>query len=146
MLVAERGARSGRGSVSVMVVVRLLTSTLDLARVLEGRRETLEGFLCSELAALGRRGTAGGKAQSIQSASSRGVVPGAGVKTKGLLEADESVNVLVGSGLLSSAPGRIGDATVDVVLENVLASNGKGNFVCVGTTDPPRPIAAAIVA
>lgn len=44
VVVAARGAMNGR-DVSVMVVVRLLTSMLDLARVLEGRREMLEGFL-----------------------------------------------------------------------------------------------------
>jgi len=43
-MVAARGAMNGR-EVSVMVVVRLLTSMLDFARVLEGRRERFEGFL-----------------------------------------------------------------------------------------------------
>lgn len=157
VVVFARGAMNGR-DVSVIVVVRLLTSMLDLARVLEGRREMLEGFLCRELAPLGRRGTVGGSAQSIQSASSTGVSLGAEVQTKALFCAEEKANVLlVGAAVVGSSgamllrwvrAGRAGDAMADVVFEKVRLSKGNGNLVCVAMPEPwlLRPIAAAIVA
>jgi hypothetical protein len=97
VMVAARGAREGR-MCSRIELVRV-TSTLLLARLLDGRREMLDGFLRIELAeepvALGRRGTVGGMAHSRKSDSSTGVSPGAGEKVKGAVLLIELEKVVV---------------------------------------------------
>lgn len=141
VIVAARGPTDGR-MCSRMELVRV-TSTLLLARLLDGRREMLECFLRSELAeeplALGRRGTVGGMAHSRKSDSSTGVSPGAGEKVKGAVLLMEFEKVVVRGARLkprleavaesSSSPagavmeragtGREGEAVVEVVQENV---------------------------